>query len=127
MKKIALFSGMVLTLMLAAGVVFGEFTIFIPWFVNDATGTYESNYDTWITYRNVTNSTITVTMDFYDNDEWGVIATTVTVELVPLATTTFYSGELAGATADNSRDTQGFIAGCDECTRYKKYGRKSRR
>ena len=92
MKKVTLISGMVLTMMLAVGVAFGDFTVFIPWFKNDNGGVYESGYDTWVTFRNVTNTTVTVTLDFYDNSNYLAIATTVTVELVPFASTSYYTG-----------------------------------
>ena len=112
MKKIALISAMALTLMLAAGIAFGSFTIYVPWFINDNGGVYQSSYDTWLTFRNVTSGTVLVTLDFYDNSDYLTIATTVTVELDPLGAKTYDTGLPARTDAGDS-NAYAMGANCD--------------
>ena len=92
MRKIALLSSMVLTLMLAVGLVVGDnFTIFVPWFLNDNGGVFQSQFDSWLSFRNVSPNTVTVTVEFFDNSDWA-LATTVTIELTSGQTRSYDTG-----------------------------------
>ena len=96
MKKLIISSTMLGALVLVAAMAYGAGnTLAIPWFVNDPNGVFTSNYDTWITLKNVTNRTITLTLDYYDNGDYTQIATTDTVVVPSQGVGAIYTGKPA--------------------------------
>lgn len=84
---------MVLSLVISAGLaISAEKNIFVPWFVNDPYGIQKSLFDTWIQLKNITNDTITLYIDYYDDSNYYVVATTDTLQLVPGAGEAYYTG-----------------------------------
>ena len=96
MRTIITLSVLALSLAFAAGLAFGVGeTINIPWFVNDINGIQAAYEDTWITAKNVTDFTFTLTVDYYDNSDYLTIATSDTMLLVPGAVVPIYTGKPA--------------------------------
>lgn len=95
MKRIVIATVM-LSMVLSAGIaISAELNIFVPWFVNDPYGIQKSLFDTWIQLKNVTDSTITMNIDYYDDSNYFVVATTDTITLVPGAGEAYYTGVMS--------------------------------
>ena len=96
MKKLIIASTMVAYLVVSAAVAFGVGqTIAIAWFVNDFNGVFFSDFDTWLTLKNVTGDYITLTLDYYDDSNFLTIATTDTVVVAPQGVSAYYTGKAA--------------------------------
>ena len=81
MKKAFAGITMLCVLMLVASVAVAQ-TINISWFVNTgATG--QDGFNTWVVFKNVSSQTFTLTIYYYDDDNWGAVATSPTVVLAP--------------------------------------------
>lgn len=93
MKKLITLSTMALALVFTVTMAYGtQLTLPISWYVNDAGGIFFQDEDTWLTLKNNSSSTVTLTLDFYDNDAPTVIATTDTVVIGPKAAKAYYTG-----------------------------------
>ena len=97
MKKLALGTVMVLSLVIATGGVFAQTQLeaLVPWFINDNTGVMGTGYDTWVQVKNITDDTITFYVDYYDDDDFTTVATTDTFVLVTQASEAYYTGKAA--------------------------------
>ncbi len=111
MKRFGIFSVMVLGLLLAASMAFGVVgnTINFPWFVNDFPGTQATLEDTWVTVKNVTDETFTVTVDYYDDSDYTTIATSDTIYLTPGAAYAYYTGKAARDFSMNNNADRGSL------------------
>ena len=98
MKKFLVFFSMIGLLAYAASMAFGAGqTIAVPWFVNDYNGVPNFDWDTWFSVKNVSGSSVALTVDYYDNSNYLVIATSETVVLGPGAVYPVYTGKPAQA------------------------------
>ena len=98
MKKYVVFFSMVGLLAYAASMSFGAGkTIAVPWFVNDFNGVMGFDFDTWFSVKNITNSTVALTVDYYDNSDYLTIATSETVVLAAGGVYPCYTGKPAQA------------------------------
>ena len=99
MKKAFAAISMLGVLMLVAAVAVAG-TMNITWFVNSPPD--QNRFVTWVTLKNVTASELTVTLDYYDNDDWTTIATSPTVVLAPGETTAINSANQWQDTVNNT-------------------------
>lgn len=93
MKKLITISSMALALVFTASMAFGaSLTLPVAWFVNDTGGVFFSNEDTWMTLKNNTDFSVTLELDFYDDDNVTAIATTDTITIGPRGVYAYYTG-----------------------------------
>jgi hypothetical protein len=108
MKKFIIGSCMVISLAFAAKMAFatpGQLVIPVPWYINDFQGIQRSDYDSWLQLKNITDTEITYYIDYFDNSNFLLVATTDTLTIVPQGGTAYYTGRASltfgmGANAD---------------------------
>ena len=131
MKKFTIATALVLSLAVVWGVAFAaECSVTVAWFVNDANGLQASDFDSWVTLKNTAAYDTTLYLDYYDDGDYSVVATTDTLEMITQAGKAYYTGTAArdygmgdlaergtlnvrwsdcAATADSATDMLGYV------------------